>query len=70
MNDFGNEPYDSGIVPVSWLPSKEIPMSLGREESEAGRGPVSLLLVKSMVKRVLICERVLGISPEMPVCMM
>jgi hypothetical protein len=39
----GNELYDSGIVPVSWLPLKEIPTRLGIVEREAGRGPVSLL---------------------------
>ena len=49
---------------MSWLPSKEIAISSGREESVGGRGPVSLLSVNSMVKRVLICERVFSISPE------
>jgi hypothetical protein len=64
VKEFGNDPYDSGIGPVSWFPSNDIPPKLGRDERVSGRGPVSLLLVKSMVKRVLICERVL-VSLEM-----
>lgn len=65
VKSFGNDPYDSGIVPVSWLPSNAIPPRLGIVESEAGRGPVSLLLLRVMVTRVLISESISGISPEM-----
>jgi hypothetical protein len=50
---------------VSWLSSNDIPKRLGREEMLSGSGPVSLLWEKLIVKRVLICERVFGISPEM-----
>lgn len=57
-------------MPESWLSLNAIPARVGIVESEAGRGPVSLLLLKEMVTSVLICERVLGISPEMLVWMM
>lgn len=40
---FEKFPNDSGIAPVSTLPSSVIPTRLGRTESDAGSTPESLL---------------------------
>jgi hypothetical protein len=45
VKEFGNDPYDSGIGPVSWFPSNDIPPKLGRDERVSGRGSTGEFIV-------------------------